>query len=202
MENAAPIILINEFTPVAERFQDSLKILDLNRPDTNIYQLYVSEQEEDILEIFAVTSLFNLNDIVKERNAQLGKTLNKYLNSDYKRQVLALKEIVKPQRMSLPDYQYLQLRNIEVPLHRLEEYHTWREQTIFKYVKTQPGVESFVAYHSVISTNPGVLFLSGFSGDIEQYLSQFTKPEYQEIIKQAGDRFIRGTLNSKLYKKI
>ncbi|MGW7342673.1 hypothetical protein [Streptomyces sp. NPDC054854] len=57
-------------------------------------------------------------------------------------------------------------------------------------MRTADEVEVFEAYHSVLSTEPGVMFVSGFSCDPAEYTAVFTSPRYQEIVRQAGDRFI------------
>lgn len=66
-------------------------------------------------------------------------------------------------------------------------------------------VETFLAYHSLISSEPGVMFVSGFSGSLAAYSAVFGSPAYQDIVRQAGNRFITGGergLYTKLYQDI
>jgi hypothetical protein len=92
----------------------------------------------------------------------------------------------------VPNAPHLQLRRIEVPPRALEEYYDWRRGTIFAHVTGRSEVESFSAYHSVLSTEPGVLFVAQFSCSVESYLASFRTPEYDEFVKYAGARFIAG----------
>ncbi|MCP5750878.1 hypothetical protein NL359_37760, partial [Klebsiella pneumoniae] len=62
-------------------------------------------------------------------------------------------------------------------------------------------IESFEAFHSLISGVPGVMFISSFNGDKSAYKEAFTNARYQEIIQQAGDNFITGG-NDGLYTRI
>ena len=158
-------------------------------------------EKRSILEIKSISALSDLDSSYLFDT----KEFDKNLASDIQRQVLRLKNIVKPQESILPESKYLQLRHIEVPLHILEEYHMWRDQTIFSHVVKQSEIESFLAYHSIISTEPGVMFLSGFSCKIDDYLSGFKKPEYIDIVKQAGEKYIFGGqagLYTKIYKRL
>jgi hypothetical protein len=56
----------------------------------------------------------------------------------------------------------------------------------------QSVISSFVAYHSLISTEPGIMFLSCFDDNISEYQAGFESPEYKQIIKEAGTNFIAG----------
>ena len=66
-------------------------------------------------------------------------------------------------------------------------------------------IESFDAYHSLISQIPGVMFISCFNGSVETYLKPFTDDNYKNIVTQAGDSYITGGnegLYTKIYKKL
>ena len=196
----ANIILINEFTPLEGKVEDSIHLLQ--KIKNNVPScIYLSENEKSILNINSFGSLSELDEI-----SQLNlKELNANLASDFKCQILSLKKVVKPQNSILPESKYLQLRHIEVPLHVLNDYHEWRESTIFKHVIKQQEIESFLAYHSIISTEPGVMFLSGFSCEINNYLDGFKQPSYIDIVKQAGEKYIYGGqsgLYTKIYKRL
>ncbi|MEU9009331.1 hypothetical protein AB0D12_05995 [Streptomyces sp. NPDC048479] len=84
-----------------------------------------------------------------------------------------------------------------------DAYREWRDRTIFDVVRTHDEVEVFLAYHSLLSTEPGVLFVSGFSVEPDVYQAVFTSPRYQDIVKQAGDTYItdRG-LYTRIYARV
>jgi hypothetical protein len=114
------------------------------------------------------------------------------LIADFRRQVHEQRALVKAFAPDREPPRNLRLRRIEVPPQRLDEYHAWREDTLFAFMRKTPEIDAFAAYHSVISTEPGVLFLSWFSCPTEQYLASFQTPQYQEWVKYAGARFIAG----------
>ncbi len=165
-------------------------------------RLYLDENSGSLLQLKA---LHSKKDLLKNLNqTSLKKELTPFANSDLRQELLEFKETVVPQESVLPSGQYVQLRHIEVPLNVHNEYLTWRNQTIFPHVKNLPQVQSFLAYHSLLSTAPGVMFVSSFSCSPEEYLQGFNNPAYQEIVKQAGQRFITGGakgLFTKIYKK-
>lgn len=154
--------------------------------------LYFSEAKNSIVEL-KVVEKENISEVIpRDNDAALKALMSSLLRSDIKRELLTKKESVVDQQDVLPHSEYLQLRHIEVPLCVHEEYLTWREKTIFKFVKDMPCIDSFVAYHSVFSTLPGVMFVSGFSCDPANYLAGFSTETYINIIKQAGNRYIAG----------
>ncbi len=124
------------------------------------------------------------------------------LNSDLHQEIVALVKHVAPRDQLLPTTRYMQLRHIEVPLSGIEEYLDWREETIFDYVSRNEKVTSFVAFHSLLSSTPGVLFVTEFEGDPDEYRNSFLTPEYQKIIKEAGHDHIKGGLNTFEYRKV
>ena len=125
------------------------------------------------------------------------------LVGDFRRQVVDFVEAPKDTDAPLPSTPYIQLRHVEVKPQMYEAYREWRERTIFDVVRTHDEIEVFLAYHSLLSTEPGVLFLSGFRVDPKEYLAVFASPAYQEIVKQAGDTYItdRG-LYTRIYARV
>ncbi|EKD91903.1 MAG: hypothetical protein ACD_29C00312G0001 [uncultured bacterium] len=168
--------------------------------------LYLSENEDTLLELQAVSELTELASLLKgDHFSQIKKDTKKYLRSDLRQELLSFVENVIPQKKSLPTGEFLQMRHIEVPLHVHDDYLDWRKDTIFKHVEKLKNIDSFVAYHSALSHQPGVMFVSSFSCSPKDYLAGFTNPTYQAIAQQAGDRFIVGGkqgLYTTLYKKI
>jgi hypothetical protein len=115
-----------------------------------------------------------------------------YVTGDVRRELLTLVEAPKPIKSKLPETDYLQLRHIEVPPAKYEAYRAWRERTIFEVVRESAEIHTFLAYHSLVSGQPGVMFFSGFSGDLEKYRAVFDSERYREIVRQAGDSYIAG----------
>lgn len=121
--------------------------------------------------------------------------------SDFRRQIVTFVEAPKDTSDSLPATPYVQLRHVEVPPGNFSAYRAWRERTIFDVVRSAPQVEVFLAYHSALSTEPGVMFVAGFSSAIDEYSAVFNSPRYQEIVREAGNQFITGGSNG-LYTRI
>ncbi|MCX7121992.1 MAG: hypothetical protein NTZ67_09540 [Gammaproteobacteria bacterium] len=169
-------------------------------------KLYLAENSNSLLALQALHDLTQLTDLLKSDFFNKFKADTKhFLRSDLRQELLVFVENIVPQENSLPAGEYLQLRHIEVPLNVYEDYAAWRKETIFKHVKQLKNIDSFVAYHSVLSNQPGVMFVSSFSCAPEDYLAGFKTEAYQEIIKQAGDRFISGGKNglyTTIYKEI
>jgi hypothetical protein len=120
---------------------------------------------------------------------------------DVRRQVLEFVEAPKPTATPLPQTPYVQLRHVEVRPPVYDRYRTWRDRTIFSVVRRSAEVDVFLAYHSLLSSEPGVMFVAGFTCEPEKYLGVFQSPEYQEIVRQAGDEYITGGERG-LYTKV
>ncbi|MBL0387620.1 hypothetical protein JJB07_13350 [Tumebacillus sp. ITR2] len=126
--------------------------------------------------------------------------LTPHLASDFHQEIAGLVEAVRDRETLVPTTPFMQLRHIEVPLSGIEPYLDWRRRRIFEYVKKNDLVGSFLAFHSVVSTTPGVLFVVEFSHDPVEYRNSFLTPEYQVIIKEAGHDHIKGGLNTVEYQ--
>jgi hypothetical protein len=128
-----------------------------------------------------------------------------FLSGDVRREVLSFVEAPKPSQDTIPGTPWLQLRHIEVKPPLYAQYRAWRERTIFDVVRNAPEIDLFLAYRSVLSTQPGVMFFSGFSCDQDEYQSVFDSPRYRDIVAEAGDQFIAGGaegLYTKLYRAL
>jgi len=161
--------------------------------------------ENNLLEIMAIEDLSDLQQIFLQQEGVFQNEMKKIMLSDWKKQLLSLKEIVKPHSTNIPMSKYLQLRHIEVPAMVYPEYLEWRRNTIFKHILNHDEVESFTAYHSEFSTEPGVMFFSGFNSDVDEYSAIFKKQEYLNIIQEAGNKYIAGgkdCLYTKIYTKV
>ncbi len=138
-----------------------------------------------ILELQAYESWPNLEQTSIERKTLWDKLVD-YVAGDLRREILAYVEEPKPALTSLPDTKYPKLRYVEVLPRRYAKCREWRQHTIFDVVQTSEEICTFAAYHTVFSTCPSVLFLSGFDGDFGEYSPVFTSDRYRKIIDAAG----------------
>ncbi|WP_129045672.1 hypothetical protein [Companilactobacillus metriopterae] len=116
---------------------------------------------------------------------------SEYMDSDFHQSIVGLVEKVRDRKTFIPKTKYMQLRTIEVPLSDIDSYLEWRKRRIFEFVKKNEMVTSFIAFHAVFSSTPGVLFVTEFENDPDEYRESFLTPEYQEIIKEAGHEHIK-----------
>ncbi|MER7462192.1 hypothetical protein [Streptomyces sp. NPDC097981] len=162
--------------------------------------LYRSVDDGNILEITPIKDLSELAGL----NAgwkQLWESVSQDLATDFRRHLLDFVEAPKDVADAVPRTPYVQLRHIEVKPREYAAYREWRENTIFDVVRRADQVTAFLAYHSLLSSEPGVMFVSGFECEPAEYQAVFTSPEYQDIVQQAGDRYIVGG-ESGLYTRI
>lgn len=144
------------------------------------------------LELVAIED-WTTAELLCRRRKEFHARMEPLMETDWRQQVLGHVEAVKPWAGTLPRSRKLQVRYIEVPQALKAEYLEWRRSTIFAAVRDAPEVETFVAYQTLLSTSPGVIFFSGFSGDSELYMDRaFRTPRYQQIIRDAGSRYIAG----------
>lgn len=113
------------------------------------------------------------------------------MQSDFHQSIVGLVEEVLERKQLIPKTKYMQLRSIEVPLSNIDFYLEWRRRRIFEFVKRNDKVTSFLAFHSVFSTVPGVLFVTEFEGNPDEYRASFLTDEYKQIIKEAGHDHIK-----------
>ncbi|MET9882658.1 hypothetical protein ABZZ20_05750 [Streptomyces sp. NPDC006430] len=162
--------------------------------------LYRSVDDGNVLEITPVKDLSELGALSAGWQ-KLWEEVSGDLVTDFRRQLLEFVEAPKDVADPLPQTPYVQLRHIEVKPREYAAYREWRENTIFDVVRRADQVKAFLAYHSLLSTEPGVMFVSGFECEPQEYQSVFTSPEYQQIVQQAGDRYIVGG-ESGLYTRV
>ncbi len=164
--------------------------------------LYRSTEASTILELTPLPSLEQLSEPT-ERWRDLLKTARPLLSGDLRRQVLEFVEAPKPAADQLPDTPYIQLRHVEVKPPVYEEYLEWRKGTIFAEVAKSERIETFLAYHSLVSTEPGVMFVAGFSCEPDEYLPTFASERYAEIARQAHPRFVTDQgLYTRIYRRV
>jgi hypothetical protein len=170
----------------------------LSNDDTR--RTFISYDENEILELRAFAddlSLLELSSLVTPVAVEMAGLIA----GDVRRELLNFVEAPKPTNKLIPDTKYVQLRHVEVRPEQMSAYRKWREETIFDVVRSNDEIEIFLAYHSVISGQPGVMFVSGFSCDPADYDGVFTSDRYRGIVRQAGDSYITGGTQG-LYTKI
>lgn len=166
---------------------------------------YVSEQHDEVIEFVGYGSLSDFNDDQDNLHRAFIDFKN-YLCGDVRRELIQYVESPLASKTAFPMTPYVQLRHVEVLPAAYDAYLTWRDETIFNVVRENAGlVESFDAYHSLISGVPGVMFISCFSADVSDYVKPFTDARYKKIVSEAGDSYITGGdegLYTKIYKKV
>jgi hypothetical protein len=203
---STPILLITEVTPkddAAARIASAWAALPAPKGVT-ARRVYEALDGSTVLELCALESLADVASLPAWW-AAAWDALGADMATDFRRQLLSFVEAPKDTTHALPATPYVQLRHVEVPPAHFADYRAWRNRTIFDVVRTSPQVEVFLAYHSAISTEPGVMFVSGFSGSVEDYTATFNSPRYQQIVREAGDQFITGGdrgLYTKIYKHV
>lgn len=184
---SASLILIS-------RFSLAPFSVDTIRPgliDTATVRYLISADRQELLQLRAYDDIGAFALGADELSADRQRFAS-IMTGDVRRELLQYVEAPKPADSPLPQTDHLQLRHVEVPPQRETAYRAWREETIFQVIRESPSIHTFLAYHSIVSGQPGVMFLSGFNGDPQKYLAIFSSERYQEIVRQAGDRYITG----------
>ncbi|MUJ28041.1 hypothetical protein GNP73_08635 [Aliivibrio fischeri] len=178
---------------------DSIKLNDDAR-------YFISKDESnEILELKAINKVEDISNL--EKNLIDVFTVNKdYLSGDIRRELLRFVEAPIASESELPNTEFVQLRHVEVPAERYDDYLEWRDRTIFNVVRDNADkINSFEAYHSLISGQPGVMFVSSFNVNVDEYMQPFNDENYKKIIRQAGNNYITGGdegLYTRLYRAI
>lgn len=184
---AAAVVLVSRF-PLSPSSAESLRpqLIDGER-----IRYLISSDRQELLQLRAYDSLSDFAAASDELAADRQR-FTPWMTGDVRRELLGYVEAPKPTDAPLPQTDFVQLRHVEVPPQRSVAYRAWREETIFEVVRGSPLVHTFLAYHSLVSGQPGVMFISGFNGDPQKYLAVFDSEKYREIVRQAGDSYITG----------
>ncbi|MFJ8209822.1 hypothetical protein [Streptomyces sp. NPDC096033] len=199
---SATLLILNEVGVAPGRADEVLaRWSELNEKEPLAGRtLFRSADGDSVLEITPVKDYAEL-DGLSAGWRRLWDTVSADLVSDFRRQLLEFVEAPKDTADPLPRTRYIQLRYIQVKPTEYTAYREWRENTIFDVVRRAGQVTTFLAYHTLLSTQPGVMFVSGFDCEPQEYQKVFTSAEYQDIVQQAGDRFIVGG-ESGLYTRV
>ncbi|AYN19535.1 hypothetical protein [Alcaligenes aquatilis] len=203
---SAQFIMITEIDVTSGKTQEVVEKWRSITPAEDVLQrvFYRSTDDETVLEIVALESL-NVQGSLLSYFDTTTEAVRDFLKSDFRRQLLSFVEAPRNTDGLLPSTQFLQLRHVEVLPPMYKAYRHWREETIFDVVRSAEVIELFLAYHSAISTEPGVMFLSGFNGDVDSYMKVFNSDRYKDIVQQAGNQYITGGekgLYTRLYQLI
>lgn len=175
------------------------------RKESDNNSFYVSKEGDELIEFIGLKSIDELSDVVLDLNNSFIE-FSDYLRGDIKRELLKFVESPIQSNTSVPKTPNVQLRHVEVLPSKYLPYLNWRNETIFNVVRdNRETIDSFDAYHSLISGIPGVMFISCFSSDEHVYLKPFTDSKYKDIVSQAGDNYITGGeegLYTKIYRKL
>ena len=190
--------------PLKKGMESKLAIL-LQPSEMKNYYLSTQGEDKELLEFNSYTELSAIQSDENNLDCILD-SLKTILSGDVKRELVKFVESPIASEKPIPDSEYVQLRHVEVVPEFHSQYRNWREETIFNVVRSNKDkIESFEAYHSLFSTQPGVMFVSSFSVSPNEYIKSFTDENYQRIIQQAGDKYITGGndgLYTKIYQKI
>lgn len=190
----APYLAVMEWEVEEGKLDEAAKIWT-NSKASNFFEnsvLYKGLTKNSLVVLYEVTNFSVIQQFVEsDEFKQFVKVQAKYMQSDFHQSIVGLVEDVIKRKQLIPKTKYMQLRSIEVPLSDIDSYLEWRKRRIFEFVKRNDKVTSFLAFHSVFSTVPGVLFVTEFEGNPDEYRASFLTDEYKQIIKEAGHDHIK-----------
>lgn len=189
-------LVVTEWETKKDNRQHSLDVWNNSNAKTTLSKnkvvTYKGISKNSIVFLYEVTSFDEIQRFLESDEFDEFRNANsQFMDSDFHQSIVGKVEEVRPRNTFVPQTKYMQLRSIEVPFSDIDSYLAWRKERIFKFVKKNDKVDSFLAFHSVFSTEPGVLFVTEYSGDPEEYRNSFLTPEYQQIIKEAGHDHIK-----------
>lgn len=193
---SARFILTSRFPTKTDAAQALTKALEVSSDR----RIFTSMDGDEVLELRALDDTTTLEDIDTMLIPEADRVAE-YLTGDVRRELLRFIEAPKNCSTKLPNTPYVQLRHVEVKPEQMTAYYKWRDETIFDVVRGHNAAEVFLAYHSVVSGQPGVMFIAGFTTSPDEYNSAFTSDHYTEIVRQAGSTYITGGTEG-LYTKI
>ncbi len=190
----APYLAVMEWEVEEGKLDEAAKIWT-NSKVSKFFEnsvLYKGLTKNSLVVLYEVTNFSVIQQFVEsDEFKQFVKAQAKYMQSDFHQSIVGLVEDVIRRKQLIPKTKYMQLRSIEVPLSDIDSYLEWRKRRIFEFVKRNDKVTSFLAFHSVFSTVPGVLFVTEFEGNPDEYRASFLTDEYKQIIKEAGHDHIK-----------
>ncbi|MDN3260899.1 hypothetical protein QWJ26_13975 [Streptomyces sp. CSDS2] len=187
---SAPLLLVTEAPVQADQLDQAVKgWLDVHAAHPDGRRLYRSLEDHALLELRPLNRLDDLTALEDDART-LWDAVAPALAGDFRRQLHGFVEAPKDCADALPWTPYVQLRRVEVKPPVLDAYREWRERTIFETVRNAPESEAFLAYHSLLSTEPGVLFVAGFSVPPARHNGVFRTPAYDAILAEVREKYI------------
>ncbi len=199
---SAEAIVISRFPLTDDGAEIIRQKVPMNDSDTTHH--FFDFDETEVMQLRALPQLTDFQGIVADLENDVTLFADT-MSGDVRRELVRFVEAPKPCETALPATPCVQLRHVEVPPNVMEAYRAWREETIFDVVRSASAIDVFLAYHSVISTQPGVMFISGFANSVHHYSAVFQTPRYTEFVRQAGTKFItggEGGLYTRLYHRV
>lgn len=190
----APYLAVMEWEVEKGKLDEAANVWT-NSKVSNFFEnsvLYKGLTKNSLVVLYEVKDFSVIQQFVESNEfKQFLNDQSKYMQSDFHQSIVGLVEEVLERKQLIPKTKYMQLRSIEVPLSNIDFYLEWRRRRIFEFVKRNDKVSSFLAFHSVFSTVPGVLFVTEFEGNPDEYRASFLTDEYKQIIKEAGHDHIK-----------
>lgn len=181
-------------------------LLSLTRPTDARFprSIYQHEGGDRLLELVALPDLGALGSLLTDSAwLEIERSVRPRLTVDFRRQVHVLRHAVR-QASALPTAAALQLMRMEVTPQLSQSFQALREQTLYPHAEKSSVVESFLALDSVISTEPGVLYLTGFGCEKAKFVDEFATGSQREFVTEAASRFVIGgaaAIHSSLWLK-
>jgi hypothetical protein len=187
-------LLLNYLKLDAREADEVAALLSLQRPtDEQLPRsVYRHEGGDRLLELVALPGLSAVGSLMGDSIwLEVERSVRPRLAVDFRRQVHVLRHAVR-QTSALPRSASLQLTRMEVSPQLTQSYQALREQTLYPHVDKCEAVESFAALDAVVSTEPGSLYLTGFSCDKARFSETFATGKQRDFSSEAASRFVIG----------
>lgn len=155
--------------------------------------LYRHDAGDRLLELVGLPELASLAALFEDPAWQECERIARpVLVADFRRQIYALRDVVKAPSVALPSGGRLLLSRGEIAPRALEAYWAWRAAAHDPLIREREEVDRFTAYHSVLSTEPGFLHLLEFSVELAALQRSLAASGHQELIQHASREYVLG----------
>jgi hypothetical protein len=137
---AAKIIVTSRFELIPGSSAEILPSLQ----DSDQAKYFFDLAEKELLQLRSYDSLTAFSKDAGELSIDLQR-FTPYMVADVKRELITHVETVKGCASELPETDYIQLRHVEVPPVRFDDYRAWRARTIFEVVIHNSVIADFAA---------------------------------------------------------
>ncbi|TWA60613.1 hypothetical protein FBZ84_114194 [Azospirillum baldaniorum] len=183
--------LLHSRVPVAPgaKFPVGAQLARRDREGGHGHATFVALAGDEVMELTAFASLAELPAVLAVRT-EAERGVAPWLTGEWRHEILGHVEDVIAAPQAITAAPMVEMRHIEVPPPVYAEYRQWRERTIYEAVRQRSEIDDFRSYQSVLSTEPGVMFVVGFSAEPARYAEVYRTQQYQEILREAGSRYI------------